>query len=97
MIDICRTKPKVVDSIDLTTASKSGPAKPLSSKMTDTIIKVLDDFDSEPITLKDSDSDVEILPTSPSPTPDIKVDRVNSLKIMIDTTENYHPSWLDNL
>lgn len=96
MVDACRTKPKIVDSIDLTAPSRSEPIKPRLSTR-DTVIKVLDDFDTEPITVKDSDSDVEILPTSPSPTPDIQVDRVNSLKVIIDTSEASHPNWLDGM
>lgn len=95
MLDACRTKPKVVDSIDLTSSKFESTKPKLSTK--ETIIKILDDFDSEPVTVKDSDSDIEILPSSPSPTPDIKVDRVNSLKVVIDTSEASHSHWLEEL
>ncbi|KAF5274709.1 hypothetical protein FQA39_LY07101 [Lamprigera yunnana] len=71
------------------------PRKPFSTK--DAIKKVLDKFTPEPIIIKDSDSDVEILPQPPSPKPDIKIERVNSLKKIIDTSEETHAEWLDKI
>lgn len=93
MVNSCRKRTgKIVESIDLTDSEKSGK---LSTK--ETIIKVLDDFEPEPIVVKDSDSDVEILPSPPTPPPDIKVDRVNSLKTVLDTCEETKSDWLEEL
>lgn len=93
MVSACRKRGgRIVDSIDLTDSEKSGK---LSTKAT--IIKVLDDFENEPIVVKDTDSDVEILPSPPTPPPDIKVDRVNSLKVVLDTDEETKSDWLEEL
>lgn len=78
--------------IDLTSDSKTK----LNKK--DIVNKVLDDFDSKDLViLDDSDSDVEILPTPPSPKPDIRVDPVNSLKPVINTSKATQSKWLNDL
>ncbi|XP_017773058.1 PREDICTED: sentrin-specific protease-like [Nicrophorus vespilloides] len=78
---------------DLTNGESSKPK--LSTK--DTIIKVLDDLDSEVIAIEDCDSDVEIVPSPPSPKPDIKVDRVNSLRTTVHPHEPQHSDWITNI
>lgn len=81
-------KPKTIAFVDLT--------KPrLSTK--DTIAKVLENFDNDVVEVKDNDSDVEILPDPPTPEPDIKVERVNSLKTYIDLSETAKDDWINNL
>ncbi|XP_018324219.1 ubiquitin-like-specific protease ESD4 [Agrilus planipennis] len=90
-----RTESKETAFIDLTddTSKKYKPRPSIK----DTINKVLDDFDNEPVVVKDSDSEVEILPSPPSPKPDFKVGPVNSLKAVIDTSEHSHKEWVDKL
>lgn len=95
MIDACKLKPKVVDSIDLTEGSSRRNKPRKSTSTAEAVIKVLDDFDSDAIVVKDSDSDVEILPTPPSPKPDFKVERVNSLKSVVDSCEFSDRKWLE--
>lgn len=93
MLHAVRNGGKPVESIDLTR-----PIKPMKPKLStkDTILKILDD-DREPIEIKDSDSDIEIV-SPPTPPPDIKVDPVNTLKAtMIDTSEISQPKWLQEL
>lgn len=68
--------------------------KPISTK--DTIKKVLDEFE-EPIVIKDSDSDIEIVPSPPSPKPDIHVPRVNTLQPLLEASTPVHVKWLRNL
>lgn len=113
MVSACKKRSaKLVDSIDLTDSEKSGKlsTKETIIKVVDkfvrlsvnyccflSIVKVLDDFETEPIVVKDSDSDVEILPSPPTPPPDIKVDRVNSLKTVLDTCEETKSDWLEEL
>ncbi|XP_044268035.1 sentrin-specific protease 1-like [Tribolium madens] len=80
---------KPVEVIDLTENKRK-----LSTK--DTVIKVLDDFESEEV-IEDSDSDVEILPNPPSPKPDIKVPPINSLKTVVDTSKPTHQKWLQDI
>lgn len=64
----------------------------------DRIQKVLDDFENEPVVLKDSDSDSDVIFVNPpSPKPDIKVDPVNSLKKIVDTSEPTKSDWLQDM
>lgn len=66
----------------------------LSTK--DCIIKVLDEFDSEPVTLEsDSDSDVVFVPIEPKP--DIKVDPINTLKTIVDTNKHTKVDWIKDM
>ncbi|XP_068904296.1 sentrin-specific protease-like [Tenebrio molitor] len=83
-------KQKSFDVVDLTNENKTK----LSTK--DRVIKVLDDFESETLVIEDSDSDVEVLPSPPSPKPDIKVPPVNSLKAVIDTSRAARHEWLND-
>lgn len=82
------TKPKTIGFVDLT--------KPRLSTR-ETIAKVLDSFDNDVVEVKDNDSDVEILPDPPSPKPDIKVERVNSLKTYINLSEATKDDWISNM
>lgn len=96
MIDACKLRPKIVDSIDLTDDQlKRNKATRRSTSTAEAVIKVLDDFDNDAIVVKDSDSDVEILPNPPSPKPDFKVERVNSLKSVVDSCEFSNRKWLE--
>lgn len=95
MVNMVCTKDKTAAIIDLTSNGNDKEKPRLSTK--ETIKKVLNDFDNEPVTVKDSDSDVEILPTPPSPKPDIQVERVNSLKKVIDTKEHTSSDWLKKM
>jgi Ulp1 family protease len=90
LVEMCKSpKQKSFDVVDLTNENKTK----LSTK--DRVIKVLDDFESETLVIEDSDSDVEVLPSPPSPKPDIKVPPVNSLKAVIDTSRAARHEWLD--
>jgi hypothetical protein len=92
LVEMCKSpKQKSFDVVDLTNENKTK----LSTK--DRVIKVLDDFESETLVIEDSDSDVEVLPSPPSPKPDIKVPPVNSLKAVIDTSRAARHEWLDDL
>ncbi|XP_063918445.1 sentrin-specific protease-like isoform X2 [Zophobas morio] len=92
LVEMARSpKQKSFEVIDLTSENKTK----LSTK--DKVIKILDDFESETAVIEDSDSDVEILPTPPSPKPDIKVPPVNSLKTVIDTSKPTHHKWLEDV
>uniref|UniRef100_A0A1Y1KKI8 Ubiquitin-like protease family profile domain-containing protein n=1 Tax=Photinus pyralis TaxID=7054 RepID=A0A1Y1KKI8_PHOPY len=97
LVDLALNKNEPSKIIDLTAIGTNGTVRrSLSTK--DTIKKVLDDFSTnEPITIKDSDSDIEILPRPPSPKPDIKVEPVNSIQKIIDTSEETHTDWLQRL
>jgi Ulp1 family protease len=91
LVEMCKSpKQKSFDVVDLTNENKTK----LSTK--DRVIKVLDDFESETLVIEDSDSDVEVLPSPPSPKPDIKVPPVNSLKAVIDTSRAARHEWLDD-
>lgn len=71
-----------------------------STKMStkETIQKVLNDFENDPVVIKDSDSDSDImLVNPPSPKPDVKVDPVNSLKKIVDTSESTKKDWIDEM
>lgn len=99
MVEYGRRKNSVnntpITFVDLTTSSKSSSSSTNRISTRESIIKVLDDLDSE--NNKDSDSDVEvILPRPPSPKPDIQVDRVNSLK-SLDPEDRFHSDWVKNL
>ncbi|KAF5294198.1 hypothetical protein FQR65_LT10909 [Abscondita terminalis] len=87
---------KMTTFVDLTiNGTTDVPRKQMST--VDTIRKVLGESSSEPIAIKDTDSDIEILPNPPSPKPDIKVDRVNSLKKIVDASEETHTDWLKRM
>jgi Ulp1 family protease len=91
LVEMCKSpKQKSFDVVDLTNENKTK----LSTK--DRVIKVLDDFESETLVIEDSDSDVEVLPSPPSPKPDIKVPPVNSLKAVIDTSRAARHEWLND-
>lgn len=97
MVDSCLNKGnKVTGLIDLTVNGTSDASKK-QMRTKDTIIKVLGESSSRPTTIKDSDSDIEILPQPPSPKPDIKVERVNSLKKIVDTSQTTREAWLRQL
>nr|CAI5821035.1 unnamed protein product [Callosobruchus analis] len=75
---------------------KNSPKDRMSTK--DTIQKVLDNFPTETVVLKDSDSESDVvLVEPPSPKPDIKVEPVNSLKKVIDTSKNAKEDWVQQL
>lgn len=95
MVDACKMRQKVIDSIDLTDVSLKRNKSRRGTSTAQAVIKVLDDFDNDAIVVKDSDSDVEILPTPPSPKPDFKVERVNSLKPVVDACEFSDRKWLE--
>lgn len=97
MVEFALHKNEPNKIIDLTSIGTNGThRRSLSTK--DTIKKVLDDFPtSDHITIKDSDSDIEILPRPPSPKPDIKIEPVNSIKKIIDTSEKTHSEWLHQM
>lgn len=82
------TKPKTIAFVDLT--------KPRLSAR-DRIAKVLDNFENDVVEVKDNDSDIEILPSPPTPEPDIKIERVNSLKTYVDLSETTKDDWITNL
>ncbi|KAJ8964814.1 hypothetical protein NQ314_004621, partial [Rhamnusium bicolor] len=64
----------------------------------DRIMKVLDDFENEPVVVKDSDSESDVVFVNPpSPKPDIKVDPVNSFKKVVDTSQQTKSDWLQEL
>ncbi|KAK4880088.1 hypothetical protein RN001_008234 [Aquatica leii] len=97
MVNLCLNKGnKVTGVIDLTVNGTSDASKK-QMRTKDTIIKVLGESSSRPTTIKDSDSDIEILPQPPSPKPDIKVERVNSLKKIVDTSQTARETWLAKL
>lgn len=88
LVDLARTpNKKSLEVIDLTNDTGK-----LSTK--DTVIKILDDFDSDPAAIEDSDSDVEILPNPPSPKPFFKIRPVNTLKTVVDTSKVAREEWL---
>lgn len=88
-------EPKRPTFIDLTNGTaKSAQA---TSSTGDAIKKAIEDFDKEHVTVRDSDSDVEILPTPPSPKSDIQVERVNTLKKEVEQSERFQRDWLPNL
>lgn len=92
-VDLARTGavPKTIGFIDLT---KNKPK--LTAK--ETIARVLNNFDSNDVVeIKDNESDIEILPDPPSPEPDFKVHRVNSLKTYIDLSESTQDDFISNL
>lgn len=95
MIDACKPRRRVIDSIDLTSTSPKRNQSRKSLSTAEAVIKVLDDFDNDTIVVKDSDSDVEILPNPPSPKPDFKVERVNSLQPVVDSCEFSNRKWLE--
>lgn len=97
MVEMARfPKAKSIDFIDLTDFNnKSSQARSKSTKQT--IKKVLDDFDNDVIEVKVDDSLEKVLPRPPSPVPDIKVDRINSLKTFVDPSEPVHEDWISNL
>ncbi|VEN33986.1 unnamed protein product [Callosobruchus maculatus] len=75
---------------------KNSSKERMSTK--DTIQKVLDNFPTETVVLKDSDSESDVvLVEPPSPKPDIKVEPVNSLKKVIDTSKNAKEDWVQQL
>lgn len=62
------------------------------------IMKVLDGLENDPVVIKDSDSeDSVIMVNPPSPKPDIKVDPINSLKKIVDTSEASKGDWLTKM
>lgn len=86
--------------IDLTDSDLEKSRSPTFKRPTSTrqtIEKVLNDFDNEVIVIKDSDSDVEVLPNPPEPKPDFVVPRVNSLKTFVDPSEPLHDDWISEL
>lgn len=95
MVDACKSRQKIIDSIDLTDNSLKKHKLRRSTSTAQAVIKILDDFDNDAVVVKDSDSDVEILPTPPSPKPDFKVERVNSLKQVVDACEFSDRKWLE--
>lgn len=91
LVDLARTpNRKPLEIIDLT-----NDAGKLSTK--DTVIKILDDFETDPAPIEDSDSDVEILPSPPSPKPFFKIRPVNTLKTVVDTSKVAREEWLSDL
>ncbi|XP_066255432.1 uncharacterized protein [Euwallacea similis] len=59
------------------------------------IVKVLDSLENDAVVVKDSDSEDSVVFVSPpSPKPDIKVDPVNSLKTIVDTSVVTKKDWL---
>lgn len=91
-------KKKPIHFVDLTEdleKPKDSHEKRRSTK--ETIEKVLSDFDNDLIVIKDSDSDIEMLPNPPSPKADVIVPRVNSLKKYYDPSEPLHENWIDTL
>ncbi|KAL3280558.1 hypothetical protein HHI36_003787 [Cryptolaemus montrouzieri] len=84
-------------SIDLTQEEHNGNASSGKVSVKDTIKRVLSSFEDDTVEVPDSESDVEILPNPPSPKPDIKVDPVNSLKTMVDTSYVSNKQWLADL
>lgn len=79
--------------VDMAIKSTNSPG--LSVKKT--IEKVLNNFESDPVLIKDSDSDSDIIFLNPpSPKPDIKVDPVNSLKKIVDTSVETKPDWIED-
>lgn len=90
-VELClNPKLKTIAYIDLTSRKPR-----LSTK--DTIVRVLNNFDGEVVEVKDNDSDVEILPEPPSPEPDFKIDRINSLKSYVKLSETTQDDWIENL
>lgn len=62
------------------------------------IKKVLDDFDSDAVVVKDSDSESDVILVSPpSPKPDIVVEPINSLKKVVDLVEETKSGWVEGL
>ncbi|CAG9862807.1 unnamed protein product [Phyllotreta striolata] len=72
---------------------------PTREKMStkDTIRKVLGDLENEPVVIKDSDSDSDVVFLNPpSPKPDFKVEPVNSFRKVVDTSQRATSKWLEN-
>ncbi|CAG9771880.1 unnamed protein product [Ceutorhynchus assimilis] len=61
----------------------------------DRINRVLDNWDSDSLVIKDSDSEGSVVMVKPpSPKPDIKVDPVNSFKHYVDSSNATKKDWL---
>ncbi|KRT82589.1 Peptidase [Oryctes borbonicus] len=98
---------KVNDFIDLTSGPEKGKTNGFSRSTADDKIKprrsatstkienILKEIDNE-VVVKDSDSDVEILPTPPSPKPDFPVEKCNSLKTFVHPSQPTHDNWFNN-
>ncbi|GJQ67265.1 hypothetical protein Trydic_g8169 [Trypoxylus dichotomus] len=98
---------KVDEFIDLTAASEkqktngfsgstvNNKIKPRRSATSTKIEKVLSEIDNE-VVVKDSDSDVEILPAPPSPKSDFPLEKCNSLKTFVHPSQPTHDSWFKN-
>lgn len=84
LVDLAKSLPGVVD---LTGGKRN------KTTTSETIRKVLDGME-EVVVVKDSDSDVEYLPTPPSPKPDFKVERINSLKLLASSCEPMRENWI---
>lgn len=84
--------------IDLTNGTSKSNHIGLSTS--DTIKKVLNDFDKEKVAVavRDLDPELEIVPTTlPEPKSDIQVERVNSLKTEVEQSEPFKFAWLRNV
>lgn len=94
MVDACKIRQKIFDVIDLTDDSSKRYNFKKSSSTAKAVKKVLDDFDNDAIVVKDSDSDIEIFTDPPSPKSDFKVERLNSLKSVVESCEFSKKKWL---
>lgn len=91
-IDLTNTKEKANGFSDSTANDKD---KPRRSATSDKIKKVLNEMDNE-VVVKDSDSEVEILPAPPSPKSDFNVGKCNSLKTFVHPSQPTHDNWIKN-
>ncbi|KAI4466233.1 sentrin/sumo-specific protease [Holotrichia oblita] len=94
-----KSNEKKENFIDLTNGNDKGKSngkiKPRRSATSDKIEKVLNEMDNE-VVVKDSDSDVEVLPTPPSPKSDFPVEKCNSLKTFVHPSQPIHDKWFSN-
>lgn len=90
---------KILNMAQKSTSSNRISPKDTSKMSTkETIKKVLDDFENELVVIKDSDSESDVLIVNPpSPKPDVKVEPVNSLKKIVDTSESTKKDWIDDM
>ncbi|KAK9878423.1 hypothetical protein WA026_022063 [Henosepilachna vigintioctopunctata] len=100
ILELSRQKSRnnsITPVIDLTHEEMNGHFASAKSSVKEKIKRVLDSYEEEMVEIQDSESDVEILPSPPSPKPDFKVDPVNSMKTVVDTSYVSNKKWLADI
>ncbi|XP_022913577.1 uncharacterized protein [Onthophagus taurus] len=82
---------KAPDFIDLTNDNN----KTKKQSTLETIQKVLKEHDNESV-LKNNQTDIEILPSPPSPKPDFQIEKHNSLASFKHPSDPTHENWIQN-